>query len=133
MNRNMEATITMLPPITVRQDGNLSRLLSLLLMVLAILMCLVFTDTLTWLTATYAYSAAALACPIFLSYAFRKKNFITTPGVIAGMVFGLVGCAVAQIMETSINYAAIGIGISFVAMMVVCALTRSKGAVNLDD
>ena len=112
---------------------NLSRLLSLLLMVLAILMCLVFTDTLTWLTATYAYSAAALACPIFLSYAFRKKNFITTPGVIAGMVFGLVGCAVAQIMETSINYAAIGIGVSFVAMMVVCALTKNKGAVNLDD
>ena len=79
----------------------ISRVLSAVLMAIALLMCLVWTDTLNWLTNTYAYSAAALACPVFLSYGLRNKHFITTPGIVAGMVFGLVGCAVAQIMKTS--------------------------------
>jgi len=105
----------------------LSRILSAVLMLIAILMCLVFTSTLGWLTSTYAYSAAALACPVFVSYGFRKKKFITTPGIIAGMVFGLIGCAIAQIMKTAINYAAIGMLVSLIAMLLVSAVT-SKSA-----
>ena len=109
----------------------LSRILSVILMVVAILMCLVFTDTLTWLTATYAFSAATLACPIFVSYAFRNKKFITTAGVVAGMVAGLIGCIVGMVLKATISYAAIGVGFSLVAMLVVCALTKGKGAVEL--
>lgn len=133
----MNITRDILPIVAPGMDDKktlkISRGLSLALMVLAILMCLVFTDTLTWLTATYAYSAATLACPIFVSYAFRKKKFITTPGVIAGMVAGLVGCLVGTILETPISYAAVGIGFSLVAMLVVCAFTKGKGAVQLDN
>ncbi len=116
------------PDMTEEKKLTISRVLSVVIMVIAILMCLVFTDTLTWLTATYAYSAAALACPVFLSYALRDKNFVTTQGVIAGMVFGIVGCGIANAMNTKINYAAIGIAISFVAMIVVCAMTKKKAA-----
>ena len=133
----MNITRDILPIVAPGMDDKktlkISRGLSLALMILAILMCLVFTDTLTWLTATYAYSAATLACPIFVSYAFRKKKFITTPGVIAGMVAGLVGCLVGTILETPISYAAVGIGFSLVAMLVVCAFTKGKGAVQLDN
>ena len=133
----MNITRDILPIIAPNMDSKktlkISRMLSLALMVLAILMCLVFTDTLTWLTATYAFSAATLACPIYVSYAFRKKNFITTAGVVAGMIAGLVGCIVGMVLETTISYAAVGIGFSFVAMIVVCAATRSKNAVSLED
>ena len=83
-------------------------------------------------TNTYAYSAAALACPVFLSYGLRNKHFITTPGIVAGMVFGLVGCAVAQIMKTSLNFAFIGILVSAVAMVIVSAATKKKGTIVAD-
>lgn len=106
----------------------LSRALSLVTMAVATVMCLVFTDTLTWLVATYAFSAATLACPIYVGYLYRNKKFITTPGLIASMIGGCVGCAVAMVMETTINYAAIGIVVSFVALMVVSALTKPKKA-----
>lgn len=51
----------------------LSRALSLVTMAVATVMCLVFTDTLTWLVATYAFSAATLACPIYVGYLYRNK------------------------------------------------------------
>ena len=104
----------------------LSRTLSLVTMVVAVLMCLVFTDTLTWLVATYAFSAATLLCPIYVGYVYRNKKFITRQGLIASMVAGCVGCAVAMAMKTAINYAVMGIVASFIALMVVSALTKGK-------
>lgn len=106
----------------------LSRVLSLVTMAVATVMCLVFTDTLTWLVATYAFSAATLACPIYVGYAYRNKKFITTQGLIASMIGGCVGCAVAMILETAVNYAVVGIVVSFVALMVVSAVTKPKKA-----
>ena len=115
------------PDLSEKKTLNISRILSVALMIIALIMCLALTDTLTWLTATYAYSAATLACPIFLSHAFRnKKWFITTPGIIAGMIGGGVGCVVGTILKTAVNYAAIGIAFSFIAMMATCALTHKK-------
>ena len=90
------------------------------------------TNTLGWLVSTYAFSAAALACPIFLCYAFRKKAFITTQGIAAGMIGGIVGCAFAMILKTAINYAAIGIAVSFVLMLIVSAATK-KDAVPPEE
>ena len=87
ITRDIISTIN--PNIPDRKMVTISRVLSAVLMTIALLMCLVWTDTLNWLTNTYAYSAAALACPVFLSYGLRNKHFITTPGIVAGMVFGL--------------------------------------------
>lgn len=116
------------PNITSEKMLFLSRVLSFVTMAVATVMCLVFTDTLTWLVATYAFSAATLACPIYIGYLYRNKKFITTAGLIASMVAGCVGCAVAMAMETAINYAAVGIVVSFVALMAVSALTKGKKA-----
>lgn len=123
---------TIKPDIPDRKMVTISRVLSAALMALALFMCLVWTDTLNWLTNTYAYSAAALACPVFLTYALRNKNFITTAGIISGMVFGLAGCAVAQIMQTKLNFAFIGILVSAAAMLVVSAATKKSGTVVAD-
>ena len=47
------------------------------------------------------------------------------------MVAGLIGCIVGMVLKVTISYAAIGVGFSLVAMLVVCALTKGKGAVEL--
>lgn len=111
------------------KDGEmlrLSRILSAVTMVVAVLMCLVFTDTLNWLTSTYAFSAATLLCPIYVGYAFRNKKFITRSGIVASMVAGIAGCAVGMILHTAVNYAAIGIAFSFIALIVVSKLTSKE-------
>ena len=124
---------TIKPDIPDHKMVTISRALSVVLMVVALFMCLVWTDTLNWLTNTYAYSAAALTCPVFLTYALRNKNFITTAGIISGMVFGLIGCAVAQVMQTQLNFAFIGIVVSAVAMIVVSVATKKNGTVVSDE
>lgn len=131
-NITRDIVSTIKPDIPDSKMVTISRVLSAALMALALFMCLVWTDTLNWLTNTYAYSAAALACPVFLTYALRNKNFITTAGIISGMVFGLAGCAVAQIMQTKLNFAFIGILVSAVAMLVVSAATKKSGTVVAD-
>lgn len=130
ITRDIISTIN--PNIPDRKMLTISRVLSVVLMVIAVFMCLVWTDTLTWLTATYAYSAAALACPVFLTYALRKKNFITSAGIVSGMVCGVIGCAAAQILKTTVNYAFIGILVSLVAMLIVSAATKKNGTVVSD-
>lgn len=104
----------------------ISRKLSAATMVVALLMCLVFTDTLTWLTVTYGFSAATLLCPIYVGYALRNKNFITAKGIGASMIAGAVGAAIGLILKTTINYAAIGVGLSLITLIIVCMLTKKN-------
>ena len=105
-----------------------SRCLSVAIIVIALVMCLKFTDTLGWQTATYAYSAAALFVPMYVAYALRNKNFVTSWGIGASMIGGVVGAAIAAILDTAINYAAAGIGLSLICLLVVSALTKKKNA-----
>jgi len=111
----------------------LSRILTLVLVFVGIFVALVVPNIMTQIVATYAFSAATLGCPVFVSYAFRKKNIITTPGIAAGMIGGVVGVAAGMIFKAPISYAAVGMGVSLVAMLVVCALTRNKDVVVLED
>lgn len=112
------------PDITPERTLALSRFFSLLTMVVAVLLCLVFTDTLTWLTVTYGFSAATLVCPIYAGFALRDKNFVTAKGIGASMIGGAVGAALGLIFDTTINYAAIGVVLSFVTLIVVSKLTK---------
>ena len=111
---------------TEEKSLKLSRILSLVVIVFSLIMCLVFTDTLTWLVATAGFSAATLLCPIFVGYAMKDKNFITNQGIVASMIFGAIGGAIGMILKTAINYAAIGILFSFIALISVSALTKKQ-------
>ncbi len=126
VNITRDIIATLKPDTSSEKMLKYSRLLSIVTLVVAVLMCLVFTDTLNWLVATYAFSAATLLCPIYITYAFRNKKFVTKEGLIAAMIAGVIGCAVAMILKTAINYAIMGIVFSFVAMMIVCSITSKK-------
>lgn len=119
------------PGLSSDQTLKLSRSLSLIVMVVAVLMCLVFTDTLGWLVSTYAFSAATLLCPIYVGYAFRNTNFVTKEGIVASMIAGAVGCVIGMILKTAINYAAIGIVLSLVSLLLVSKLTNKEKVANV--
>lgn len=121
------------PNMTDKQSLSLSRITCVGIMVFSVVMCLVFTDTLAWLVGMNALSASTLFCPIFLGFALRKKNYITSTGIIAGMICGAIGCAVGMILKTAINYAAVGISFSFVGMLVACMITGKKNSIEINE
>jgi SSS family solute:Na+ symporter len=107
---------------------NISRLCSVAVIVVALLMCLVFTNTLSWLVNTYSASAATLLCPIYVGYMLRKTQFLTTGGIISGMLAGAITCFVATGFRTTIPPVAIGMVCSLIAMLVVSLLTKNNAA-----
>lgn len=67
------------------------------------LLAIAYPQALDWLVATYAYSAAALAAPIFAGY------------------------AIAQVIGTEVPYAVYGIVASFVVLLVATPPRRLPG------
>ena len=116
------------PNISADKTLKISRSLSAVVMMVALILCLFFSDTLGWLTATYALSAATLLCPIYIGYLTRKKKFVTKYGIACSMIAGMIGCFVGMVLKTQINYAAIGILFSFITLVVVSMITKRKEA-----
>jgi SSS family solute:Na+ symporter len=98
---------------------SLSRLLSVVVAALASVLAVVFPSALAWLVASYAYSAAALAAPIFVGYALRRRGIVRPAAALASMVAGIVGCAVAQAVGTTVPYAMYGIAASTLVLLVL--------------
>lgn len=132
VNVTRDIVLEIKPDISDKQSLNLSRFLSFVLVAFSLIMCLFFTDTLTWLVATAGLSASVLLCPIFVSYLLRKKHFVTNTGIIAGMVCGAAGGVIGMILQTTINYAALGILFSFIGMIAVSAMTKKSGIINAE-
>ncbi|NHD17764.1 MULTISPECIES: sodium:solute symporter family protein [Actinopolyspora] len=107
---------------------HLSRLLSVAVVVLAALLAILFPTALTWLVATYAYSASVLAAPIFIGYFLHKRGGLLRSGTaLAGIVGGLIGCAAAHTLDTTIPYAIYGIVSSVVFLLVAHAVFDRRG------
>jgi SSS family solute:Na+ symporter len=114
------------PQIPERKMVSLSRIMSVIVVVLAILLALFYPRALGWLVATYAYSASGLLVPIFAGFMFRKSNMLTYQGAIGSMILGIAGAAIAQIVGTDIPYVAFGLVGSLVGLFGVSAITKKK-------
>ncbi|MDI2029378.1 sodium:solute symporter family protein [Saccharopolyspora sp. TS4A08] len=113
-----------------RQTVTLSRMITVGVSVLAAVLAILFPKALTWLVATYAYSAAALAAPIFLGYLLHRRRRLTPAAAIAGMVAGILGCAIAQLVDTTVPYAVYGIAVSAAALLATALLIPARPAVE---
>jgi SSS family solute:Na+ symporter len=110
---------------TERRLVPLSRMITVGVSVLAAILAILYPSALDWLVATYAYSAAALAAPIFLGYLLQKRRRLTPLAAIVSMVAGLLGCGIAQLADTTVPYAVYGIGASAIMLLL---LTLTAGA-----
>ena len=104
----------------------LSRLITVGVSVLAAVLAVVFPKALAWLVATYAYSAAALAAPIFLGYLLHRRRTLKPVAAIGSMVAGIIGCGSAQLLDTTVPYAVYGIGASALVLLLMVAATSEK-------
>ena len=95
-------------------------------MAVACVLAILFPHVLSVLVTTYAYSAAGLAAPMYLGYALRKKNKVTTMGLRASMICGILGCILSTLLKSTIPYVIWGILASVVALFLVSALTKGS-------
>ncbi|GAB3484620.1 sodium:solute symporter family protein [Nocardiopsis coralliicola] len=104
----------------------LSKLLTVAVTAVAAVLAIAFPTALDWLVATYAYSAATLAVPIFVGFALRKR-FRLSPAIgLASMGGGLAGCLVAHLAGTEVPYAVYGIAASLVCLVAAVAAGRRR-------
>lgn len=97
------------PDVSDKKLLSLSRIMSIVVVALAVVLALLYPRALDWLVATYAYSASALLVPIFAGFLFRKSKKLRHGVAIASIIFGILGAAIAQIIGTTVPYAAFGI------------------------
>jgi len=100
-----------------RQTVSLSRLFTVIVAAIAGALAIAFPSALGWLVASYAYSAATLAAPIFLGYLLRKRYLLRPFAALGSMIAGIAGCATAQIIGTTVPYVVYGIAASVLALL----------------
>jgi SSS family solute:Na+ symporter len=111
------------PEASDRAMLNASRLLSVVVMAVALCWSMAWPDALGWLVATYAYSTAGLMCPVLGGYLLRNRGILSPTVAVAGMVFGVIGCAIAHgAGNTQLPYVAYGIAASAVGMAAASAV-----------
>lgn len=109
----------------------ISRGIAVVVVALGALLALAFPAALSWLVATYAYSASILFAPIFLGYFIsRRSGRLKSATAITSMIGGLVVCAGAHILGTTIPYAIFGIAASVICLLVAHAVL---GTVRPED
>ncbi|MDJ1132065.1 sodium:solute symporter family protein [Streptomyces iconiensis] len=102
-----------------RATVSLSRMFTAVVALLAAGLAIAFPSALDWLVASYAYSAATLAAPIFVGYLLRGRFTLRPVMALGGMVAGIAGCAAAQLIGTTVPYAVYGISASILALLVL--------------
>lgn len=105
-----------------------SRWCTVAVTVIATILAIVYPEALGWLVASYAYSASLLAVPLICGMVLSKRGRIPVSVSLISMAAGLVGCAIAHVMDTLIPYAIYGIGASFVVFIIAYLVTRSSSA-----
>lgn len=126
VNLNRDIYRAIKPDVDDTTAVKVSRGLSVVVLACAAMISMFFPKVLDLLVLTYSYSAAGLVCPIFLSYILRKKGIITKNGIIAGMVSGIVVCAVSMQFNSVVPYVIWGCVASGVFMILVSKMDKKN-------
>lgn len=120
-----------------RETVSLSRMCTVVVAVLAAALAITFPSALDWLVASYAYSAATLAAPVFIGYLLRKRFRLRPAAAMGSMAAGITGCASAQLIDTTVPYAVYGIAASALVLLVFLIPgargSGSRAGVAVDD
>lgn len=109
---------------TQKQTIALSRWCTVGVTVIAAVLAIVYPRALDWLVATYAYSASILAVPMLVGIILARRYRLRVEVAFTSMVVGLVGCAIAHVMGTTVPYAVFGIVASAVAYAIAVAVWK---------
>ena len=108
---------TLKPDMTDRQELLLSRILTIVISVFALVVALFFTSAYDALMFAWTFYAAAMGLPCLAALFWRKA---TSPGIIAGMLTGFVGCVAWKLMGEPLKLGSTIIGVVCCGIALVC-------------
>ncbi|HJP73770.1 MAG TPA: sodium:solute symporter family protein [Pseudonocardiaceae bacterium] len=111
---------------TDRSNISLSRKVTVVLGLVAGVISLLFPSVLAWMVAVYAYSASVLAVPIFVGYVLSKRYPLSPRVAVTAMLTGLIGCASANIADTTVPYVVYGLAASLGGLIVAFLIDRAR-------
>lgn len=114
------------PDVTASEMLRLSRIASVVVVFVGVLLAVFYQQALAWLVMTFAYSVSAMLMPILLGFALRRTSFLNTFGAIGGMLSGVICAAVAHIAGTQMPYVAFGLAGSLVGLVIFSVIFRGR-------
>src|SRR5699024_7079126 len=108
----------------------MSKLMSVVVVALAVLLALYYPKALGWLVATYAYSVLGLLVPIFGGFILRKSNLLSAKGAMGSMMLGVSGAAGAKIIGNDIQYVAFVLLDSLVGFFLFSYIDKGKNSAD---
>lgn len=115
------------PEATERKLVRLSRISSVIVIALAVLVGLQFPSVLDLLTVSYSYAVAMMLVPMYCGYLMRKKQFNTPVGCVCGIVGGILGCLYGQFLYVGwIPFTIFGIAGSLITWLIGNAVSCKK-------
>ncbi|MBU6113488.1 MULTISPECIES: sodium:solute symporter family protein [Mammaliicoccus] len=114
------------PETTRSQQVFVSRLIAVIVLIIAVSLSILVPQALGWIVASFAYSVSALIVPIIFGFIFKGTRWINTYGGISSIVGGIVGSGIAHSIGTSLPYVFYGICLSIICLFTISYLTKKK-------
>ncbi|MFT9847067.1 sodium:solute symporter family protein [Aneurinibacillus sp. REN35] len=104
----------------------ISRLTTVAILFVGVILAIFFKQALAWLVVTFSYSVSTLLVPIIVGFALKNTQLLNHQGAIGSMVMGIICAASAQIIGTSIPYVTFGIVGSLIGLFVFSFIFKSN-------
>lgn len=111
-------------PTDERTRVRLSRWCTVGVTLVAAALAIVYPKALDWLVATYAYSASILAVPLLLGIVLSGRWAVSRVVAYASMAAGVIGCAGAHVLGTTVPYAVFGMVASLLGYCIALLVVR---------
>ncbi|MGK7379172.1 sodium:solute symporter family protein [Planococcus sp. 1R117A] len=104
------------PNIEEKKLVSVSRIVSVAVLALAVMMANFYPQALSWIVASFAYSVSALLVPILGGFILKDKNILDHRAGIASIVMGVGGSAIAHMLGSDM-YVMYGLAASLIGLI----------------
>ena len=108
---------TLKPDMTDKQELKLSRLITIVISLFALMVALFFTNAYDALMFAWTFYAAAMGLPCLAALFWKKA---TSPGIVAGMITGFVTCVGWKLLGEPLNLGSTIVGVLCCGITLVC-------------
>lgn len=112
------------PDIKDKQLVRISRIVSVVVLLIAVSLAIFYPQALGWIVASFAYSVSALLVPILGGFILRDKNVLDHRAGIVSILGGIAGSAIAHLLGSDL-YVMYGLITSAFGLIIMVLVSKS--------
>lgn len=120
------------PKVEEKKLVSVSRIVSVVVLALAVSLANFYPQALSWIVASFAYSVSALLVPILGGFILRDKNILDHRAGIASIVMGIAGSGIAHFLGSDLYvlYGLIASMVGLIASYIVLSVANTSTKVK---